>query len=129
MIARNVSFGLGMDMSTRMTSLAINIALMGLILLQSIRSGLGHVAQSDAGTALAASIAAGNLHMNRGEGISGMIARQALAHGFGWVMLDALACAWTFSALSFIVLGRNGSVANPPAAHQPARPSTGNGRG
>jgi len=53
----------GMDMSTRMISLAINIALMGFILLGGIRSGLHRTAPEASASALGAlaeAVAAGN---------------------------------------------------------------------
>ncbi|MFB9948376.1 MFS transporter [Rhizobium puerariae] len=101
----------GMDMSTRMISLAINIALMGFILLQGIRAHLGSA--SSAGPALdavAATIAAGNLHAAENAGIARDAARQALVGGFGWVMLYAALCAWALSALSFTILARRRAV-------------------
>lgn len=97
----------GMDMSARMTSLALNIALMGFILVQGILGDLGSSNSTGlASVALAEAIAAGNLHAAQAGGIAEATARQALAQGFGWVMLYAVLCAWTLSALSFVVFDR-----------------------
>lgn len=105
--AERAGMASGMDMSARMISLAINIALMGFILLRGIRADLGSgVSAAPALAALAETVAAGNLNAAEAGGITQSIARQALAKGFGWVMLYAVLCAWVLSALSFVVLGR-----------------------
>jgi EmrB/QacA subfamily drug resistance transporter len=96
----------GMDMSARMISLAINIALMGLILLEGIRSSLEHIApQADAHSlnTLAEAVAAGNLGATHIAGVGIAAMREALAHGFGWVILYAAACAWGSAVVSFVV--------------------------
>ncbi|SMH39180.1 MFS transporter [Azospirillum agricola] len=104
----------GMDMSARMIALAVNIAVMGFILLQGIRAELGRILprQGD-GTLgrLAETIGAGNLALAGAEGVGPAAAREALAHGFGWVMLYAALCAWGLSALSFLLFGRKTLVA------------------
>lgn len=97
----------GMDMSVRMISLAINIALMGFILLQGIQAGLGSNPLAEANlTAIAEMIAAGNLDATEAAGFTQPVARQALVNGFGWVMLYAGIGAWALSALCFLVLAR-----------------------
>lgn len=106
--AERAGMASGMDMSARMISLAINIALMGFILLQGIRTDLGVSA------ALAETVAAGNLRAAEAHGVAEPVARHALARGFGWVMLYGMLCAWTLSALSFIVLGRRRLAAAQP---------------
>lgn len=93
----------GMDMSARMISLAINIALMGFILIQGIGASL---AQSGFGHSLAETIAAGNLQVAEASGVARTLAHQALADGFSWVMLYAMTCSWTLSVLSFVVFSR-----------------------
>ncbi len=105
--AERAGMGSGMDMSVRMIALAINIALMGFILLHGIRAGLARSGlPSDITYMLGETIAAGNLHAAEAAGIARPIAQHALAYGFGWVMLYALACGWGLSALSFAVLRR-----------------------
>lgn len=98
----------GMDMSARMISLAINIALMGFILLQGIRPGLEQALQMQVAPSLhtlAEAIAAGNLAAGEGSGVTVAVARQALTHGFRWVMLYGALCAWGLSLMSLIVFG------------------------
>ena len=109
--AERVGMASGMDMSARMISLALNIALMGFILLQGNRAALETSAALSDTAALdriAEAIAAGNLSAAGADGIDLGAARQALTHGFGWVMLYGAACAWGLSALSLMVFGRNG---------------------
>ena len=100
----------GMDMSARMISLAINIALMGYILLQGLRSGLEQAASRGAipqdGVHLAEAIAAGKLSAAQAAGVARPVALQALTEGFSWVMLYGVLCASALAALSFIVLAR-----------------------
>ncbi|QRM32699.1 MFS transporter [Microvirga sp. VF16] len=105
--AERAGMASGMDMSVRMTALAINIALMGFILLQGIRSGIEQISShSDVGQTLAEAIAAGNLRVAETAGIPPHVAQQALIHGFSGVMLYSLWWAWALSALSFLILGR-----------------------
>ncbi|MCJ2121668.1 MFS transporter [Methylobacterium sp. J-077] len=97
----------GMDMSARMIALAVNIALMGFLLLQGVRSGLGPLAQGTALDALAEAVAAGNLAAAGAADLTEAVARQALVRGFGGVMLYGGLCAWAFAGASRLVLGRN----------------------
>ncbi|OLP54398.1 MFS transporter [Rhizobium rhizosphaerae] len=108
----------GMDMSARMISLAVNIALMGFILSSGVTA---HLAQalpalpSDAVLrALADMISAGNLAASETLGVPIAVAREALAHGIGRVTLYGALCAWGLALASFVVFGR------PPAS----RPET-----
>lgn len=106
----------GMDMSARLVTLAINIAVMGLVLLAGIRSSL------EAGLALdatqlrsaAESIASGDL-----AALAGVLptpladaprtARRALAHGAGWVMAYGGLSALTLALASFVVFRERGT--------------------
>ncbi|WP_454711852.1 hypothetical protein [Cupriavidus nantongensis] len=101
----------GIDMSARLTSLAINIALMGLILLEGVHSYLTRALSSFPETSslrlLAAQVAGGNIgHLTRsGADIAavdphGVIVHAALVHGFGFVMLYGAIGAWAFALLS-----------------------------
>ena len=94
----------GMDMSARMISLAINIALMGVLLVQGVRADLAAqvipIGRGDLDW-LAETIAAGGLP----EGIGEATARTALLHGFGWVTLYGALCDWAMAAASLVVLG------------------------
>jgi hypothetical protein len=126
----------GIDMSARMITLAINIALMGAVLVGGI---LYHLKTSvpaslDMGELgrLAEKIAAGDAEAIR-AGIpalaridpSGTIVHAALMQGFGWVMLYGGAGVWVLAALSFAISGsasrRPNMSRTPPAAQRAAR--------
>lgn len=99
----------GMDMSARMISLSVNIALMGFILSSGVTSYLAHALpdiSSDAMRALADMVAAGNLSASEGRGVPVAMAREALVHGIGQVTLYGALCAWSLGVASFIVFGR-----------------------
>ncbi|MFD2204960.1 MFS transporter [Kiloniella antarctica] len=96
----------GMDMSARMISLAINIALMGFILLWGIQQGLEQVIPGVQTQTLVESLAAGNLDAGEAIGISISVSRQALSQGFSWVMFYGAACSWGLSVFSLVVFGR-----------------------
>jgi EmrB/QacA subfamily drug resistance transporter len=97
----------GIDMSARLITLAINIALMGFILVVGIHSYLT--------TALSDSIEAAQLYALSENIASGNtttvpssiqpLLRPALTHGFEWVMMYAGIGVWTLSALSLAVFG------------------------
>jgi len=99
----------GIDMSARLITLAINIALMGFLLLQGILFHLGRVTEGalDPGQLhlLAGSIASGSLTEAAALGIDGVAARAALVHGFGWVMLYGGLGAWVLAVASFVTFG------------------------
>lgn len=96
----------GIDMSARMTSLAINIALMGFILVSGVASYLkGALPEEMDGPqlhAMAESIASGNI-AGFEQLLSGPVVRAALVHGFGWVMLYGALGVWILAGLSFVV--------------------------
>ena len=92
--------------------MAINIALMGFLLIEGILAHLKHADPNADGASLrdiANQIAAGNLSAH------GMLARDALVHGFHWVMLYGGAGAWLLAAASFVTFG---STRTAPAALQ-----------
>ncbi|MCJ1885793.1 MFS transporter [Pseudomonas sp. LA21] len=89
----------GIDMSARMISLALNIAVMGLLLLWGVAAGLSSV-EGEARLQLAATIASGQLGADDPER-----ARAALVQGFGWVLGYGGISAWLFAAGSFLVFG------------------------
>lgn len=120
----------GIDMSARMITLAINIALMGAILIAGI---LFHLkarlpATIDAGllARLAEKVAAGDAEAVK-AGIpvlaqidpTGTAVHAALIDGFGWVMLYGGAGVWVLAVLSFVISGsasrRPRKVATRPA--------------
>ncbi|MGF0342327.1 MFS transporter [Rhodococcus sp. IEGM1300] len=98
----------GIDISARMISLAVNIALMGFILvegiLSSLRSQLPGSPDDVQLRSLAQSLSAGNAAVLTQTGqrtaIAVDVANTALAHGFGWVMLYGGIAAWLLVAAS-----------------------------
>lgn len=91
-----------------MISLAINIPIMGFILVEgvwsSLRANLPSGADLPALRSLAEKIAAGTAGSSV-ERVSDALVHQALADGFGLVMLYAGISVWLLAALSFMVFG------------------------
>ena len=133
--AERAGMASGIDMSARMITLAINIALMGTILVGGILFNLKTKLPATPDTAplvqLAEKIAAGDVEAVR-AGIpalaridpSGSAVHAALIGGFGWVMLYGGAGVWVLAVLSFVISGsasrRLGNKEASPA-QQPAR--------
>ncbi len=97
----------GIDMSARMISLAINIAVMGFILFNGVFSHLKSALQSSLPTddlrLLAERIAAGNISAL--PEIPAATVHDALVHGFGAVMLYGAIGVWLMAAASFVTFG------------------------
>ena len=94
----------GIDMSARMVSLAVNIAMMGFILASGVLAHLkGALPNLDAVQLrlLAERIAAGNTASV--PGLTDSIAREALGSGFGWVMLYGGIGVWIMAGISFVI--------------------------
>jgi hypothetical protein len=92
----------GIDMSARMVSLAVNIAVMGFILASGVLSHLKTALPDLDGAGLyrfAEGIAAGNPV----AGLSNDIAHDALVNGFGWVMLYGGIGVWIMAAIGFAI--------------------------
>lgn len=106
----------GMDMSARMITLAINIAVMGAILFNGVLNHLkGSVIATTVDLHLAAErISAGNLQ----SGVATNLARESLSHGFGLVMIYGGIGCWILTAASAVIF-RKRSVADQ-AASDPA---------
>ncbi|MDQ0348643.1 MFS transporter [Ancylobacter vacuolatus] len=98
----------GIDMSARMISLAINIPIMGFILVEGVLSSLRKSLPIDTDApslrSLAETIAAGTAASSE-QGVSDAIVHQALADGFGEVMLYGGVSVWLLAAASFMVFG------------------------
>ena len=94
----------GIDMSARMVSLAINIAMMGFILASGV---LAHLKQAVPNLNLAQlqraaeRIAAGDVATV--PGLSPAVVHQSLANGFGWVMIYGSIGVWILAAISFVI--------------------------
>ncbi len=117
----------GMDMSARLITLAINIALMGVILLEGIHSQLRTAlsASLDAAQlrALSEKIAAGSF-ASLSESFpalsqadpSGAIVHAALVNSFGLVMLYGGIGVWVLAGISLLIFGGG----KPAEAEQPS---------
>ncbi|WP_430390787.1 MFS transporter [Dyella sp. 20L07] len=106
----------GIDMSARLITLAINIALMGFLLLEGIfayleRINMGAIDASQLRD-IASRIAAGVMPQAGASlgAIDGAMAHDALAHGFGWVMLYGGIGAWILAIASFMTFGSKGAL-------------------
>jgi len=101
----------GMDMSARMISLSINIALMGLILSSSVSGYILHAVPDTLSNAtlriLSDLISAGNLAASEGQGLSVTLAQEALAHGICRVTLYGAISALILALASFIIFGNS----------------------
>jgi EmrB/QacA subfamily drug resistance transporter len=94
----------GIDMSARMVSLAVNIAVMGFILASGVLTQLKEALPNLGATELrllAERIAAGNA-VSMPE-LSDAVVHQALANGFGWVILYGGVGAWIMAGVSFLI--------------------------
>jgi EmrB/QacA subfamily drug resistance transporter len=94
----------GIDISARMVSLAVNIAVMGFILSNGV---LAHLENAFPNLAvaqlrhLAERIAAGAVLS--ASGLSGGDIHEALVQGFGWVMLYGGLGVWIMASISFLL--------------------------
>lgn len=113
----------GIDMSARMISLAINIAIMGFILVegtgaalqQSLRGALDASQLRRIAEAIAAGGAAPAELSGSVPGASAAVAvRTALADGFGWVMLYGGTAIWLLATASLFTFGLRKSPAQLP---------------
>lgn len=118
----------GIDISARLIALAINIAVMGLILLEGIRWFLPETFSGALDgqqlRALASTIATGNLGslqhtypMLSAYDPSGAAVHTALVKGFGWVMLYGGIGAWILAVLSFLTFGSEKAAAGQRLTH------------
>ncbi len=100
----------GIDISARMISLAVNIAVMGFILASGAATYLEGVLleQVDASELwlLAERIASGNAAS--APGLSATAIHGALTQGFGWVMLYGGVGVWALARLSFLLFNARG---------------------
>lgn len=105
----------GIDMSARMISLALNIALMGFVLVQGVTAHLKETLGEAAGArigSLAERIAAGSIGAgDTGSGLTSASAHAALTQGFGWVMLYGAISISVLAVLSFTAFGRRAKAA------------------
>ena len=101
----------GIDMSARLISLAVNIAIMGFVLVEGIYAELrGAGVGAASAHSLAERIASGSVDSGvGGSAFSASIeplVRPALVHGFECVMLYAGIAVWVLAGMSFVVFGK-----------------------
>ncbi|KRB15373.1 MFS transporter [Mesorhizobium sp. Root695] len=122
----------GIDISARLITLAINIAVLGLLLTLGIasylRNAFGAAFDANELRALAEKIATGNL-----DGLtqyaprlatldpSGTIVHDALVNGFGWVMLYSGIGVLVLAAISFIIFGAKAVAPQAASGHSSAQ--------
>jgi len=115
-VSERAGMASGIDMSARMISLAINIALMGLVLVEGVGSSLKAALGRDFSAVqlrlLAERIASGTA-ISPDQDVSAVVVHQALIQGFGWVMLYGGIAVWLLAALSFFVFGRSETADSP----------------
>lgn len=96
----------GIDMSARLITLAVNIAVMGILLVHGIAAALQRVASGPVAfselRAAAEAIAAGNGEALAAD-VPGAAVQQALSVGFGLVMTYGGIGAWILAGLSFLL--------------------------
>ena len=119
--AERAGMASSIDISARMISLSINIALMGFILVEAIQAALRPYlpAGMEAGAlrAVAEGLSAGKGAGELGLPLSDAVVRQALEQGFGALMLYGGLAACVFALASALVfgVGRAGRSARLPA--------------
>ncbi|VVD84337.1 MFS transporter [Pandoraea capi] len=113
--ANRAGMASGIDMSARLISLAVNIALMGFILLKGVHgyltSALSGAVDAPTLRTLAEKVAAGSfdaLAVADPQGQAAHVAHAALVHGFGAVMVYGVAGAWVMALLSVVAFGGGG---------------------
>ncbi len=104
----------GIDISARMISLSLNIALMGYLFVQgtlaALRASLPQVPAHAPLHALAERLTAGSAAADGMGAVPAVVARAALAQGFGWVLLYGGIAVWVWAALSLLAFGRRPST-------------------
>lgn len=99
----------GMEFSVRMISLAVNIAIMGYVLVKGVAVGLKETLALPIAEImpLADAMAAGNLNAAESLGISNEVAVEILTSGFSWVVLYGAICALVLCIAAALACGRN----------------------
>jgi hypothetical protein len=98
----------GIDMSARMIALAVNIALMGLILVEGVRASLEAALPSGTSVELLRSLAEGvaaGTALAPEYNLGGAVVQEALTQGFGWVLLYGGISVWILAGISLLVFG------------------------
>lgn len=100
----------GIDISARMISLSLNIALMGYLFVQgtlaALRSALPPSSTYAGLQVLAERLTAGSSTADGMGMVPAGVAQAALTQGFGWVLLYGGVAVWVLAALSLLAFGR-----------------------
>jgi hypothetical protein len=118
----------GIDMSARMVSLAVNIAVMGFILVEGVQASLRGALPGGTDVTLlwplAERIAAGSA-ISPGQNVSGAMVHAALVQGFGWVLLYGGLGVWVLAGISFLIFGAGKSAlaSNARSRREEERPA------
>ncbi|MFD9902257.1 MFS transporter [Mesorhizobium sp. UC22_110] len=116
-----VGMASGIDMSARMISLAVNIAIMGLILASGVAAHLRQALPELDATQirpLAERISAGDSVSI--PGLTGAIVHDALATGFGWVTLYGGMGVWIMAAMSLLIFNAGASRKSTAPQSEPS---------
>ncbi|QCI67936.1 MFS transporter [Phreatobacter stygius] len=100
----------GIDMSARMVTLAVSIALMGFILASGVLLSLQQALPSMSAAELrnlAERVAAGSVVTQ--SNLAADIVHRALANGFGWAMVYGGIGAWIMAGLSYLIFNTGSS--------------------
>ena len=115
--SERVGMASGIDTSARMISLAINIALMGLILVEGVlfvlKRSLPQQIPDTELRMLAEKISAGSTIASH-YGLEDSVVHAALRDGFGWVMLYGALGVWLCAAASLVVFTLPSKPENEP---------------
>ncbi|MGX5819665.1 MFS transporter [Chitinophaga lutea] len=114
----------GIDMSARLITLAVNIAMMGFLLVEGIYAYLATALPATANASslhvMAEKIAAGHTAASvqavpglSAEGLSDAVVKAALVHGFGWVMLFGGVGVCVLALVSYLLFGREETRVEP----------------
>jgi EmrB/QacA subfamily drug resistance transporter len=118
----------GIDMSARMISLAINIALMGFILIAGVsswlRNALPEAIGADRLQHLAEKVAGGSVDPSGFPELNALMAsgpdlQVALVHGFRLVMLYGGISVWILALASYLIFGGKARITEVSLAKQP----------
>jgi len=126
--ANRAGMASGMDVSARLITLAINIAVMGLVLvagiLTALRAPFGTALDDTRLRAVAEQLASGDVARARNVlDVPGALLQAAVVQGFGWVLLYGGLSALLTAALSLAVLSpRPAPSPDPRRVHPDPRP-------
>ncbi|WEK51468.1 MAG: MFS transporter [Candidatus Kaistia colombiensis] len=117
--ANRAGMASGIDMSARMISFAINIALMGFLLVEGVRASLKAALPGEVDGAMLRQLAqqiASGAALSPDSGVSAETVHDALTNGFGWILLYGGIAVWLLAIASYFVFGRSRADGAPACA-------------